>query len=83
MLKFFLTPIAQFLATVAYALVLTFVLLIVGFTGGEVLDLGAAASGPHSLNGTIVSLACWAVLLALPAWAAVLIVKKLGKRVGD
>ena len=83
MLKFFLAPIAQFLATVAYALTLTFVLLMVGFSGGEVLDLGVAASGPHALNGTIVSLVCWAVLLALPGWAAVTLVKKLGKRVGD
>ncbi len=83
MLRFFIAPIVQFLATAAYALTLTFVLLIVGFTGGEVLDLGVAVAGPHALTGAIISLGCWAVLLALPAWAAVTLMIKFRMREGD
>ncbi|MXO93896.1 hypothetical protein GRI62_09800 [Erythrobacter arachoides] len=83
MLKLFVYPILEFFATVAYALALAYVLMIVGFTGGQMLDVWAMATGPHAVRTTIISIFCWAVLLALPAWVAVALVRKFNARGRD
>lgn len=53
-------------ATFIYAIALIFVLLMVGFSGGAVLDVGKALGTSSPLGTTAISLSCWAVLLVLP-----------------
>jgi hypothetical protein len=53
-------------AIVMYTIGLIFVLLMVGFSGGAVLNVSKALGTSSPLGTAAISLFCWAILLVLP-----------------
>lgn len=75
-----LTGILRFVGILIYSAALAFVLLMVGFSEGKVLDFSAAASGANPLPLIAISLVCWIILLALPIWLAIAFLKRFALR---
>jgi hypothetical protein len=83
MLNSLFTSTLRFVGTLLYAVIFAFVLLMVGFSEGKVLDLSGAAGGQNAPELIAISLACWMVLLALPVWLAIALLKRFVARPSD
>ena len=82
MVKSLFTSTLKLVITLMYALTLAFVLLMVGFSEGRVLDLPGAAGRQNALELIAISLSCWVVLLALPVGLAIALLKRFASLSG-
>ena len=82
MVKSLFTSTLKLVITLMYALTLAFVLLMVGFSEGRVLDLPGAAGRQNALELIAISLSCWVVLLALPVGLAIALLKRFARLSG-